>query len=59
MAKLAEFLELVRRMDFRAGQVPKVWNSEYREALSSGLLEIHFAGSIRLSEKGHEHLKNQ
>ena len=59
MEKLAQFLELVRRMDFRSGQVPKVWKNEYREALSSGLVEIHFAGSIRLSEKGHEHLKTQ
>lgn len=56
MKRLVEFLEVARRADFRSGKVPSAWGSEYREALSSGLVEIHFGGSIRLSEKGHAHL---
>lgn len=52
--KLQKFLSIVRTADFRSGEVPRVWASEYHEALSSGLVSIHFGGSIRLSEAGHE-----
>lgn len=57
MDRLSKFLDLVRTADFRVGQVPLVWRGQYQEALSSGYVSIHFGGSVRLSEHGHEHLK--
>lgn len=54
--KMHEFLSAVRTSDFHSGKVPRVWNDEYREALSSSYVAIHFGGSVRLTEAGHDAL---
>lgn len=54
--KMRRFLSAVKTLDWRARHVPKVWNDQYHEALSEGFVQIHFGGSIRLTETGHEYL---
>lgn len=54
MEKMHKFLSAVRTAEFRSGQMPRVWKDEYREALSNSYVAIHFGGSVRLTEAGHE-----
>ncbi len=50
--KLSKFLGRVQAMRWRSGNVPKIWNSQYRFALSNDLIKIGWGGVLELTEDG-------
>lgn len=50
--RLRQFLSLVKDGSFNSGDVPKVWNEQYRTAISDGLINIGFGGRLKVSDRG-------
>lgn len=50
--ELRNFLGLVKSETFRSGSVPRIWNLEYRKALSDGLISIGWGGKLGLTDEG-------